>query len=376
MTEDQKQAYKEKYLRAKHNGEKFFPDTIYKDLLVSFAIFLLLIGLATFVGVAAEPKADPSDTAYIPRPEWYFLFLFEMLKFFPGNLEWVGTAVIPGAAVIALLLLPFLDRKPARHWKKRKVAIGVMSVIVIGMVALTVRAVLTTPPQPDQGVVATTLPAKISAGQDLYSVNCVECHGPEGEGGEIKGVEGLEGVTLKAIHSQDEMYTRTDDTFYNIIELGQQNLGMPPFGKAFGGKLSRSDIENVVTFMRYSWDNRVELPKEAALANAIPALGPDDVPSYDVNVAPIFKRYCVSCHRAGKENNNYLMGNYNEVMTSGDHKPNIAPGDLNSNLIRMVHREKIEAGGEMPPTKALNPELVQILERWVKAGAPEKAVKK
>ena len=374
MTEDQKQAYKEKYLRAKHNGEHFFPDTIYKDLIVSFAIFLLLVGLALFVGVASEPRADPSDASYVPRPEWYFLFLFEMLKFFPGNLEWLGTTIIPAAAVLALLLLPFFDRNPARHWKKRKFALGFMGIVVLGMVALTVRAAVTTPVQ-QESTVATTVAEKIAAGQDVYSVQCVECHGAEGEGGVISGVEGLEGVTIKAIHTQDELYTRNDDTLFNIVDYGQPNLGMPPFGKGYGGELSRSDIEYVVAFMRYTWDDRAELPKEAAQASAIPALGPDEIPSYDTHIAPLVKRYCVSCHRSGKENNNYLMGSYDQVMNSGDHEPNTVPGDLNSNLIRMLHREDIEAGGPMPPTKALKPEYIQLFERWIKAGAPQTATK-
>jgi menaquinol-cytochrome c reductase cytochrome b/c subunit len=377
MNEEQKIKYKAKYLREKRNGEKFFPESLYRDLLVAFGIFILLVGLAIFVGVAAEAKADPSDTTYVPRPEWYFLFLFEMLKFFPGNLEWVGTTVIPGLAVLGLLLLPFYDHNPFRHWKKRKFAIGFMSVVVIGMVALTISAAETTPPQKYSGTVATTIPAMIAAGQDVYSIQCNSCHGVNGEGGVIKGVKGLDGFNMKAINTQDEMYTRTDDTLYNIIEYGQPSRGMQPFGKAFGGELSRSDIDNLVTFLRYSWDDRVEKPKETIQAGTIPTLGPNDVASYDVYIAPIVKRYCVSCHRAGsgKVNNNYLMGSYGDMMNTGDHKPDIVAGDLNSNLIRMIHREKIQAGDEMPPTKALPPELVQIFERWVKAGAPEKPAK-
>jgi mono/diheme cytochrome c family protein len=371
MTEDQKRLIREKYLEAKQWGEKFFPDTIYKDLLVSFAVFLLLIGLATFVGVAVEPKADPSDTTYVPRPEWYFLFLFEMLKFFPGNLEWVGTAVLPGLAVTLLFVLPFLDRNPSRHWRRRKLAIGIMSVVVVGMVALTIRAVVTTPPHAEGAAVAATLPEKIAAGGDLYAVQCVECHGPDGEGGKIEGVKGLEGVTLKSIRSQDEMYTRSDDTLFAVINYGQQDLGMPPFGKQYGGELGPGEIESIVAFMRYTWDDRMELPKESALASTIPALKPDETPVYDTHVAPIVKRYCVSCHRAGKENNNYLMTTYDEVMNTGDHQPNVKPGDLSSNLIRMLHREEIEAGGPMPPTKALKAEFIDIFERWVMAGAPQ-----
>src|SRR5512143_2266173 len=139
MNEEQKLTIKEKYAKAKAKGVKFYPDIVYKDMVVVFGIFILLVGMAIFLGVANEPKADPSDSAYIPRPEWYFMFLFEMLKFVPGKLEWLGAAVIPGIAVLVLFLLPFLDRNPRRHWKQRKIALSVMGVIVLGMVALTIR---------------------------------------------------------------------------------------------------------------------------------------------------------------------------------------------------------------------------------------------
>jgi menaquinol-cytochrome c reductase cytochrome b/c subunit len=372
VNEEQKKEYLEEYKKEKAKGVKFYPDIIYKDLLVSFALFLLLIGIAAFIGVANEPPADPNDTNYIPRPEWYFLFLFELLKYFPGQIEWIGTVIVPTIAVLALLLLPFYDRSPFRYWRKRKLAVSIMTVVVIGMVALTIIAAVTTPPQ-EESEVATTLPEKILLGEELYAVQCVECHGSDGEGGEVTGVEGLEGVVVKPINSQDEMYTRSDATLFQIIDYGQPNLGMQPFGKGFGGELSRGDIDAIVTFMRYTWDDRSEIPEEVVQAGAVPALGPDEVPSYEIHIAPIVKRYCVSCHRPGKKNNNYLMRDYDETMQSGDNAPNVIPGDLGSNLIRMIHREEIDAGGPMPPTKALKPELVEIFERWVVGGAPNTA---
>jgi ubiquinol-cytochrome c reductase cytochrome b subunit len=370
LEENEKQQYLTRYRQAKESGVKFYPDIIYKDLLVSFGIFLLLVGLAIYVGVSQEPPADPNDSAYVPRPEWYFLFLFEMLKYFPGQLEWVGTVILPGAAVLALLLLPFYDRSPFRHWKKRRLAVGIMSVVVVGMVALTGMAVATTPPQAEVDI-AGSLGEQVIAGQDLYSIHCVECHGAEGEGGEIKGVEGLEGVVVKPLNSQDEMYTRTDDTLFNILDYGQPDLGMPPFGLGYGGELKRGDLQAIVTFMRYTWDDRAELPAEAEQASALPTLGPDETPSYEAHIQPLVKRYCLSCHRPGKKNNNYLMGTYEELMNTGDHTPNVVPGDLNSNTILMLSRQEIEAGGPMPPTRALKPELIDIFERWIAAGAPE-----
>ncbi len=242
MKDDEKKSLSERYKIALQKGERFWPDSIYKDLLVSLGIFILLILLATYVGVPGEPKADPNDTAYIPRPEWYFLFLFQMLKYFPGNLEWLGTAVIPGIVVLVLFLLPLLDRKPDRHYSKRKVALTVMGVAVVGIVALSILAVVTTPPQPEASA-AGTIPEQMVLGQDLYSLNCTECHGPDGEGGVIQGVSGLEGYDMKPISSMDEMYTRSDQTLAEIISLGQPSLGMQPFGRAYGGSLSPTEIE-------------------------------------------------------------------------------------------------------------------------------------
>jgi mono/diheme cytochrome c family protein len=271
-----------------------------------------------------------------------------------------------------LILLPFYDRSPFRHWKKRKLGISIMGVVVLGIIGLTVLAAATTPPQEEVSV-ASSVSEQIVQGTDLYSIHCVECHGPDGEGGEIQGVEGLEGVIVKSISSQDEMYTRTDETFFQIIDYGQPDLGMPPFGLGYGGELTRGEIDAIVAFMRYTWDDRAEIPVEAAAAGAIPELGPDEIPTYEVHVSAIYKRYCVSCHRPGKENNNYLMGNYQEVIETGDNAPNLIAGDLNSNTIRMLHREEIDAGGPMPPTKPLDDEYIQIIERWVLAGMPETA---
>ncbi len=378
MKEEQKKAYKRKYEQAKRKGVKFWPDIIYKDLLVSFGIFILLVGLAAFVGVAVEPKADPSDASYVPRPEWYFLFLFEFLKFVPGKIEWIGTFVLPVLVILVLFALPFLDRNPLRHWKNRLTGISIMGVVVLGMVGLTVRSVLTTPKKEE--AVASTIQEKYALGEDLYSVNCVECHGPDGEGGVIAGVEGLEGVDLKSISSRDEIYTRSDETLAAIIDYGQQDQGMPPFGLAYGGELKKSEIDALVMYMRYTWDDRVELPSDAASAGAIPELSAEEIPSYEVHISRLAKRYCISCHRPGKENNNYLMGSYQEMLTSGDNADhNLIPGDLDSYLILAINGQSIldENGEEiiqrMPPTKMMKEEYIHIFEVWVLNGMPETA---
>lgn len=378
MNEEQKKKYHEKYSQAKQKGVKFWPDIIYKDLVVSFGLFILLIGMAIFIGVAKEAPADPNDTSYIPRPEWYFLFLFEFLKYVPGAIEWVGTAILPGIAVLALLLLPLLDKNTKRHWQNRKVGISIMGIIVLGIVALTIMAAVTTPEQVETAL-AGSLVEEIAIGQDLYSIQCTECHGPEGEGGIIQGVEGLEGTELKSISSVDEMWTRTDETFFQIIAFGQQDLGMPPFGLAYGGELKKGEIDAIVTFMRYTWDERAEIPAEAIFG--IPPLAEGEVPSYEVHISAIAKRYCVSCHRPDKENNNNLMQTYQEILTTGDNFPkNVISGDPDASyMIRTMMRESIydDAGNEiigpMPPTKEIEEKYIDMFRIWILFGMPETA---
>src|SRR5512138_3665956 len=124
MNEESKQKIKERYTGALRKGERFWPDSIYKDLLVSLGIFILLVLLSTFVGIDAQPKADPSDTAYLPRPEWYFLFLFKFLAIYGqipvlGKIEWLATVLVPGFAVLVLALVPFIERNPRRFYGKR-----------------------------------------------------------------------------------------------------------------------------------------------------------------------------------------------------------------------------------------------------------------
>ncbi len=364
MNDHDKQLIQARYQEEKERGVRFFPDIIYKDAVIALAVFILLIGLAAFVGVPKEPPADPADASYVPRPEWYFLFLFEMLKFFPGQVEFIGTVVVPGAAVLALLLLPFFDRRPGRHPLRRPVASAVMSAVVWGMIGLTVRATMTTPPQVES--FGASDEERLAAGEELYLTVCAECHQPEGEGGEVKGVEGMEGRVLDAINDHDFLYTRTDDTIYNVIDYGQPERGMPPFGIANGGELTKQQVDAIVAFVR-SWDDRivVEKPRET-----IPALAEGEIPDYETHVQPIFKRFCVACHHTGKAQQNLLMIDYQSVMTTGDHAPNVVAGDLSCNLLRLLNREDVpDVGGAMPPSRPLDPKKLDVIVRWIEAGA-------
>jgi mono/diheme cytochrome c family protein len=251
-----------------------------------------------------------------------------------------------------------------------------MGAAMAGIIGLTIVAAVTTPPQAESAAL-TTLGERLLAGQDLYSIQCVECHGDEGQGGEIVSVEGLEGFVMKPLNVGDYMYTREDDTLAAIIAYGQPDLGMPPFGKAYGGELSPGEIQAIVTFMRYTWDDRMEIPQDVASAGAVPALAPGEIPSYSVHIQPIVRRTCASCHREGKKNNNYWMGSYREMLDTGDNAPVMVAGDANSLLLRLLRREEVTEIKDldpMPPSRPLKPEWVEMFELWVAAGMPETPV--
>ena len=85
MNDQEKKAYDEEYHEAKEKGVPFFPDILFKDAVVVLIVFVILVALAYFVGAPLEARANPGDATYTPRPEWYFLFLFQLLKYFPGR---------------------------------------------------------------------------------------------------------------------------------------------------------------------------------------------------------------------------------------------------------------------------------------------------
>jgi ubiquinol-cytochrome c reductase cytochrome b subunit len=136
---------------------KFFPEQVFKDTVgVAFGFMVLFI-MAIVAKVPLERLADPTDTAYIPRPEWYFLFLFQTLKFFKGPLEMVGSVVLPGVAVLTLFLVPFIDRGPMIRLGKRTFAITFVVLAAIAWTGLTTAAAVTTPKN-QESVVDLTAP--------------------------------------------------------------------------------------------------------------------------------------------------------------------------------------------------------------------------
>jgi ubiquinol-cytochrome c reductase cytochrome b subunit len=109
--------------------EFFYPNQLFKDMVFIFVMFLVLLILSLTVPARLGPQADPTSD-FLARPPWYFLPLFQLLKYFPGELALIPIVGLPTALFGALFLLPFIDRRPERHPRRRPIAI---SVLVLGL---------------------------------------------------------------------------------------------------------------------------------------------------------------------------------------------------------------------------------------------------
>ncbi len=119
-------------------GKPFYPDQVFEDVVGMFILFVVLACAALFAEVPLEKVADPTNANYDPRPEWYFLFLFQLLKYFQGPFEILGTFIIPTVGMLLLLFLPFLDRSERKVLWKRPIALTVTTVSVVAIVGLTI----------------------------------------------------------------------------------------------------------------------------------------------------------------------------------------------------------------------------------------------
>jgi len=124
----------------------FFPYQAARDVTVAVVAGVLLAALAWQGAPPLEPPADPTASDYSPRPEWYFLGLFQLLKYFPGRLEVVGAIVIPGAVMTILALLPWIDRARSRGLWERRWLLGGLAAGVAALTTLTVMGAMDKPP--------------------------------------------------------------------------------------------------------------------------------------------------------------------------------------------------------------------------------------
>ncbi|MSX02539.1 MAG: c-type cytochrome [Actinobacteria bacterium] len=135
MNKREKEAYLREYGVLKSQGKPFFPYAIAKDSVMAIMVMVVIITMSIVLGAELGPKADPTSTTYTPRPEWYFFFLFELLRVIkPPALVPLATIGVPTICLILLFLLPFYDRGAERRPERRPIATaaGIFTICAIG----------------------------------------------------------------------------------------------------------------------------------------------------------------------------------------------------------------------------------------------------
>ncbi|PZS12847.1 MAG: cytochrome B [Solirubrobacterales bacterium] len=135
MNQAEKEAYLREYSLLKNEGKPFYPYIVAKDSMMAVIVMAVIIFLTLMFGAEFGPKADPTTTTYVPRPDWYFYFLFEVLRVMRNVPEFTPLAAIgvPTIAMVLLFLLPFYDRSPERRIERRPVALvaGIATIAAI-----------------------------------------------------------------------------------------------------------------------------------------------------------------------------------------------------------------------------------------------------
>jgi ubiquinol-cytochrome c reductase cytochrome b subunit len=234
----------------------FYPYQAFRDTVVVSVVLLAVLALAFRGMPPLEGPADPADAGYIPRPEWYFLGLFQLLKYFPGKWEVVGAIVIPGLVALLLALLPWIDRGPERDPRRRRL---VMSVVTVGVLAVVVLTTLGWRDRPRP--VGGSWSMREIGGRAIAGYSgCAKCHSPTGMADPLESVALSRGAEWLAGHATDP-------------EMIAPGLREPPTTR------SEREVAAIVAYVR--------------------RITRDPYPGFPQNIemaAMVWARYCVGCH--------------------------------------------------------------------------------
>ena len=183
MNQREKEIYLREYSILKSQGKPFFPYAVAKDSVMACIVLLAIITMSIVFGAELGPKADPTTTTYVPRPEWYFFFLFEVLRIIkPAVLTPLATIGVPTICMVLLILLPFIDRGPERRPERRPIATiaGILTIFAMGYLTY-LGASAGSPNSIEYEVEAKYEAGKLAVAQS----GCLACHkiGENGNGG-------------------------------------------------------------------------------------------------------------------------------------------------------------------------------------------------
>lgn len=301
----------------KARGEPFYPYTVFKDTVAIAITFALLAVLAILIPPTLEFLADPIAT-YNPRPEWYLLFFYQFLKYFPGWMEPIVAIGVPAFIIAIFLLLPFIDRGPKRHYLDRPFIIGLGVIGILGVVFLSIQGHLSpfTNPIVEQNFQAVE-------GQRVYlAMRCQNCHSINGRGGTTA-------LALDMVGSRKSKEWLAEH--FRDPQKVSPGSGMPNFG------LLDKEIEDLVVYMI--------------------SLGGG---SFTPEAPALFKEYCIDCHKIGDVGEDLFLES--DLSRIGQHRKR-------EWIARVIaHPESIKPDTDMPIfADILTPEQIEDLSRYLSA---------
>jgi ubiquinol-cytochrome c reductase cytochrome b subunit len=281
---------------------RFWPDQMFMDTVLSFAMFVIIVALAVFAPVPLDAKADLNNSQFVPYPAWYFLALYALLDVvgqFPPAIVQVATLfatiVGPTLLIVVLVVLPFVDRNPSRRLTRRPWVLGITALVMAGAIGLSwigqhnvvenqllhniiganapaaVAAngsgALQTGPQGTAGsttgsTAGGTTPATAGSGATVYSTNCAGCHGATGTG-VPKTFPPLASNPVVVGDPSKVIPIVLNGLTGNVTVKGATYNGTMPPWKA---TLSNKQIADVLTYIRNAWGNKASTITEAQVA--------------------------------------------------------------------------------------------------------------
>jgi menaquinol-cytochrome c reductase cytochrome b/c subunit len=181
----EREQYLREYSILKNQGKPFLYSVAKDSVMASITLGVIIL-MAILFGAELGEKADPTTTTYTPRPEWYFFFLFELLRVVkPPELVFMATVGIPTICLVLLLLLPFFDRGPERNPLRRPIAVTAGIATIAAMAYLTILGALAGSPTE----IELDVPPEQQRGAEVMaSSGCLACH-KVGENGGALGPE-------------------------------------------------------------------------------------------------------------------------------------------------------------------------------------------
>lgn len=319
--------------------DTFYPHQLFKDMVIIFAVFLVMLMLSLWIPARLGPEANPTSD-FLARPPWYFLPLFELLKYFPGKLALLPTLVLPALLFGLLILLPFIDKRGERHPLRRPIAMGALILSLggaIGLMVLSRRQDATSPEfsaklrsqEEEAGAflknpffqqeIGRTVPINppevknppVVGGRvmKIYAANCANCHGADAQGGPL---------APSLVHLARTR--RLTKTFILDYLTGHKREAAPGSMPSFK-QLALDDREAIADWLLALDQPLQTSPKPATAA---PAPWTASSPAVAATAPPpaAFSATCAFCH------GDHAQGNIGPSLIGISAKPNRTRADL------------------------------------------------